>query len=254
MDLLSLGLSFGRTPKKFPLGKYIAATEKLCQSLEEIGEPDSMGRAQGIRNLVSGELRKDYDMKIKSNLSKEEREILKGIGDKTIIICPADKGKAIVIEDRETYIQKMYQQIEEGDYAKATKSEKTLLDNIHQKLVAQLKAMGLTNFKQRRPYLVTAPVMANMYLLIKVHKDNFPGRAVVSQVDDPTYLICKELTRILNPLDEAGDSFIRDSFHLKDMLKDVEIDEFCRLASLDIKSLYPKVPVKKALECTREAL
>ena len=29
--------------------------------------------------------------------------------------------------------------------------------------------MGLTNFKQRRPYLVTAPVMANMYLLIKVH-------------------------------------------------------------------------------------
>ena len=255
MDLLSLGLNFGITPKKFPLIKYIAATEKLCQSLEEIGDPDSMARAQGIRNLVSGELRKGYDMKIKSNLSKEEREILKQIGDdETIIICPADKGKAIVIEDKETYIQKMYQQIDEGDYTKATKSEQTLLDNIHQKLVAQLKSMGLTDFKQRRPYLVTAPVMANMYLLIKVHKDNFPGRAVVSQIDDPTYLICKELTRILNPLDEAGDSFIKDSFHLKDMLRDIEIDEFCRLASLDIKSLYPKVPVKKALECTREAL
>ena len=255
MDLLSLGLNFGITPKKFPLIEYIAATEKLCQSLEEIGDPDSMARAQGIRNLVSGELRKGYDMKIKSNLSKEEREILKQIGDdETIIICPADKGKAIVIEDKETYIQKMYQQIDEGDYTKATKSEQTLLDNIHQKLVAQLKSMGLTDFKQRRPYLVTAPVMANMYLLIKVHKDNFPGRAVVSQIDDPTYLICKELTRILNPLDEAGDSFIKDSFHLKDMLRDIEIDEFCRLASLDIKSLYPKVPVKKALECTREAL
>ena len=26
------------------------------------------------------------------------------------------------------------------------------------------------------------------------------------------------------------------------------------MASLDIKSLYPKVPVKKALECVREAL
>ena len=65
----------------------------------------------------------------------------------------------------------MYQQIVEGDYAKATQSEKTLLDSIHQKLVAQMKSMGLTDFKQRRPYLVTAPVMANMYLLIKVHKD-----------------------------------------------------------------------------------
>ena len=84
--------------------------------------------------MVSGELRKGYDMKNKSNLSKEEREILKQIGDdETIIICPADRGKAIVIEDRETYIQKMYQQIDEGDYTKATKSEQTLLDNIPQK-------------------------------------------------------------------------------------------------------------------------
>ena len=169
MDLLSLGLNFGITPKKFPLIEYIALTEKLCQSLKEIGDPDSMAcaRAQGIRNLVSGELRKGYDMKIKSNLSKEEREILKQIGDdETVIICPADKGKAIVIKDKETYIQKIYQQIDEGDYTKATKSEQTLLDNIHQKLVAQLKSMGHRDFKQRRPYLVTAPVLANMYLLI----------------------------------------------------------------------------------------
>ena len=81
-------------------------------SLEEIGDPDSIARAQGIRNLVSGELRKGYDMKIKPNLSKEEREILREIGeDETIIICPADKGKAIVIEDRDTYIQKMYPRV-----------------------------------------------------------------------------------------------------------------------------------------------
>ena len=75
MDLLSLGLSFGITPKKIPLVEYIAATEKLCQLLEEIGDPHSMARAQDIRNFVSGELRKGYDMKIKSNLSKEESEI-----------------------------------------------------------------------------------------------------------------------------------------------------------------------------------
>ena len=67
----------------------------------------------------------------------------------------------------------MYQQIDEGDYAKATQSEKTLLDSIHQKLVAQLNSMGLTEFKQRKPYLVTAQVMATMYLLMKVHKDTF---------------------------------------------------------------------------------
>ena len=90
--------------------------------------------------------------------------------------------------------------------------------------------------------------------LIKVHKKNFPGRPVVSQVDDPTYNMCKELTRILNPLDESGRSFIKDSFALKDMLKNITITDDCRLFSLDIKSLYPKVPLWKALQCTRQAL
>ena len=46
-------------------------------------------------------------MKIKSNLSKEEREILKGLKDDvSIIICPADKGKAVVVEDRDGYMEK----------------------------------------------------------------------------------------------------------------------------------------------------
>ena len=101
-------------------------------------------------------------MTIKNNLSPEEREILKGLKDDvSIIICPADKGKAVVVEAKENYIYKMQQQINEGDYELAKGSEKTLLRKIHQKLVAQLKKMGLTEFKERRPFLVTAPVMAN---------------------------------------------------------------------------------------------
>ena len=46
-----------------------------------------------------------------------------------------------------------------------------------------------------------------MALLIKVHKKNFPGRAYVSQIDDPSYKLCKELTEILNPIDEKGGIF-----------------------------------------------
>ena len=46
----------------------------------------------------------------KSNLiCKRKKEIFRKNGDdETIIICPADKGKAIVLEDKETYFQKMF--------------------------------------------------------------------------------------------------------------------------------------------------
>ena len=59
-----------------------------------------------------------------------------------------------------------------------------------------------------------APEMAKLYLLI-MHKDGYPGRLVVSQIDDPTYKICKVLTDLLNPLDEGGCSFVKNSFELK---------------------------------------
>ena len=83
---------------------------------------------------------------------------------------------------------------------------------------------------------------------VKVHKKNSLGRAVVSQIDDPTYNICKELTNILQPISSAGRSYIKNTYALKAMLSDINLDEDCLMASLDIVGLYPSVPVKKALE------
>ena len=105
---------------------------------------------------------------------------------------------------------KTQDQIHEGDYVLSNKSEKTILRRLHRKLMDQMVAMKITDFKEQRRFAVTGPVMASMALLVKVHKKNFPGRAYVSQIDDPSYKICKELTNILNPIDEKGESFIKD--------------------------------------------
>ena len=47
---------------------------------------------------------KGFKMTTKNNLSFEERQIRKGLKEDTsIIICSADKGKAVVVEDIDTY-------------------------------------------------------------------------------------------------------------------------------------------------------
>ena len=94
-------------------------------------------------------------------------------------------------------------------------------------------------------YLVSAPMLGHMYLLIKVHKKNLPGRAVVSQVNDPTYKTCKILTDILNPIAKNGQSYVENSYDLK---------QFLGIASFDIVALYPSIPIPKALECVRKRL
>ena len=136
------------------------------------------------------------------------------------------------------------------------RKEKTLLDKLHKKLLNQLKDMGIDidDFNKKRKYLVLAPMLGHMYLLIKVHKKNFPGRAVVSQVNDPTYKICKILTDILNPIAKNGQSYVENSYDLKQFLGNLNVDEYDTQASFDIVALYPSIPIPKALECVRKRL
>jgi len=196
-------------------------------------------------------------MVIKSNLTAAQRKFLQELKqDDTIIICPADKGKAVVVEDRETYLAKTVDQIHEGNYEITKKGEKTILRKLHKKLMDQLISMGIKDFKEQRRYTITGPVMAAMALLIKVHKKNFPGRAYVSQIDDPSYSICKVyvLTDIINPIDEKGKSFIRDTYHFKEMLQEVEVREDDIIGSLDVVGMFPNIPVKKTLSIVKEEL
>ena len=118
----------------------------------------------------------------------------------------------------------------------------------------QLISTGITNYKEQRSYTVTGPVMASMALLIKVHKKNFPGRAYVSQIDDPSYFACKELTNILNPLDEIGESFLRDTYHFKDLIQGLEVRDSDWMGLLDIVGMFPNIPVAKTLEVVKEEL
>ena len=145
-------------------------------------------------------------------------------------------------------------QIAEGDYELAKGKEKTILTRLHRKLMNQLKSMGIEDFKEQRKYTVTGPVMASMALLIKVHKKNFPGRAYVPQINDPSYKICTELTDILNSLDVGGLSYIRDTYHFKETINNIDLREGDRMGTLDIVGMFPNVPVKQTLQVTRDKL
>ena len=149
----------------------------------------------------------------------------------------------------------MQQQLDEGDYKIDNRKEKTLLDKLHKKIINQLRAMDidLDDFKEKRKYLVSAPMLGHMYLLIKVHKKNFPGRAVVSQVNDPTYKVCKILTDILNPLAKSGQSYVENAYDLKNFLDKLSIDNN-DVQAFDVVALYPSIPIPKALDCVRKKL
>jgi hypothetical protein len=114
--------------------------------------------------------------------------------------------------------------------------------------------MGLKDVKVRRPFIVSSPRLARMYILIKVHKEGHPGRPVVSQIDDPSYKLCRELTRILSPMSLESLSYIKNAFDLKKELAKIQVKDSYRMASFDVVNLYPSIPLKKAFEIIEDRL
>ena len=97
-DLLAKGLNFSITSKTLSNKDIIATVEDAVKDLEK-EEADTI-RAKVSLTLQSSKPPKD-------NLSKDERKALKEVqSDKSIVILQADKGKSTVILNREDYLEK----------------------------------------------------------------------------------------------------------------------------------------------------
>ena len=170
--LSKMGLGFQFTPKVFSIVELVQATELNYQQIERLNPEviEERERAQKIRHVVMDHILEDHRKKIKSNVSKKEMKMLIELNkDEDRLITSADKGKAIAIEHQESCRAKNQQQLDEMDCVKVNKSGKTLLRELHRKLVSTLKSMGLSK-KEIRKYTVTGPDLAKFNLLIKIHK------------------------------------------------------------------------------------
>ena len=97
--ILALGLSFAVAPRQVPVQKIVAATEALAHNLDRTS-------ADLLRLNVSGVLHQTKPPK--PNLTPLQHRALHALReDPTIVIIPADKGRATVLLNKEKYIQKM---------------------------------------------------------------------------------------------------------------------------------------------------
>ena len=107
-DLLAKGLNFSITSKTLPNKDIIATIEDAVKDLEK-------EEADTIPAKVSLTLQ-NYKPPM-DNLSRDERKPLKELqSDISIVILPADKGRSTVIFNRENYLEKCIDHINNGPY------------------------------------------------------------------------------------------------------------------------------------------
>jgi hypothetical protein len=111
-----------------------------------------------------------------------------------------------------------------------------------QKFLSKHKSVLPTDLKGKlTPYHSKPP---HLYGLPKIHKLDIPLRPTVSSIGSPCYALAGFLHNILAPLIGNMFSFVRNSEHFIELIKNISFQKEDILVSFDVESLFTNIPVE----------
>ena len=241
-----MGPNFTVTPKILPYKEFITVTEIACQSLKPTD-------AEDLRAEISRILKQSR--KPKTNLTKKFKAIKELKSDREQIILTADKGVALVVMDKNDYIRKMKELLDDSNMFKPlntdpTMKQKNKLINILRRIKTEAKLEDAI-YRRMYPTVASSP---KLYGLPKIHKKNNPLRPIVSSRGSATYGVTKELAKILKPLTANTIHHVNISKEIAEEIKKNKLDKGECIISYDISALFTSIPVKSAIQIIKNKL
>ncbi|CAF1562230.1 unnamed protein product [Adineta ricciae] len=182
--------------------------------------------------------------------SVEFKRILNDLSkDKSILIARPDKGKGIVIIDKEDYNNKMLQILNDRNTFEIVEVDETITQE--DRLMRKLKQLRNEGFITEKEFNFCRPrgsQPARIYGLPKIHKLGAPLRPIVSASGTFNYKLAKLLANKLDYL-RKNESIIKDTFTFVDELRSLKFDNSrIKLISFDITSLFTNVPLNRTIQ------
>ena len=187
-----------------------------------------------------------------SNITKMERQAIKLLqDDNSIIILPADKSNATVVMDRVEYSNKLVDLIGNSDYCKLKKDPTLKMERKLSQILSKNKYLILqTKYRQLIQHYSKLP---HIYGLPKIHKDGIPLRHIVSNRGSACHPLSHFLVEIISPLTGKSSSYVKYLAHFVERISDTPIHSN-QMVSLDVVSLFTKVPTDETLTIVRDKL
>ena len=189
------------------------------------------------------------------NLNKHEEKALTDLMERTdILICNADKGGAVVIMDVKDYIREAERQLsDENFYKKIPNNPTSLHAELVNNAIDHLKNRNLIPEKVAQGLKVSNPRTPLFYLLPKIHKENNPGRPVISSINCHTESISKFVDYHLKPLVKQLPSYTQDTTDFLRKLNQLpeKLPEDSILVTMDVKSLYTNIPNAEGIDAVK---
>ena len=207
---------------------------------------------------VSSQVHSTDTIRPHDNLPREERQALSSLKNRVdIIIKPADKGSAVVVMDRQQYIDEAMKHLNNQSHYSPLDSDPTC--NFSQQIQSTLDNMKERNHLSEKAHKFLSPTNAKparFYLLPKIHKPGNPGRPILSGNGSPTENISLFVDHSIKPLVSNSPSYIHDTPDFLRKLNDIkdQIPETAIIGTFDVSSLYTNIPHDEGILASCEAL
>ena len=167
-----------------------------------------------------------------------------------IVIQKADKGKVVVLSNKEDYVYQMNTILEDSTkFCKLSISEKELLGELLQiendilQVLGPLRNKGSLSEKLDNNIKPVGSQPGKIYGLCKVHKEIQkvvpPFRPIFSAINTPTF----QLTKFLIPILEY---VLDDSFSFSQDIRREDTNSY--MTTFDVESLFTNIPLDETIQ------
>jgi hypothetical protein len=192
---------------------------------------------------------------VRHNLTSDEIKALRDLkSNPNIVIKKADKGGGIAVMDRVKYEEqiccmlqdtKIYTSVERDDTSRVKSQADDILRNLLQE--------NYLNTKQVRFLTTFTPVCPTFYGIPKVHKQNYPLRPIVSQINGPTSSINALVDKLLFVAEQQIPYLLQDTTaYLRFIDANKNADDNTYLVTMDVTSLYTNIPHDEGVDLVAE--
>lgn len=166
----------------------------------------------------------------------------------TIIVMKQDKGRGVVIIDRNKYTEKCLAIINSNQFLKCKKDETSTVERKIQNVVRKIKNCFTENDYRKVYPSGSAP--GKFYGTAKLHKmdpandnvNDLPIRPIVSNLGTASYQLAKYLAKLLIPLGKS-EYTVNSSKEFIAEFKSQPKPNGYKLISFDVKALFTNVPL-----------
>lgn len=242
---LSLGPKFAlkTSPRNFPISSYLAEIENITSEIHE--ENRNQFRAR-VTNIITNFI-KNNNEKDQMSLERKTKRFLKEHSD--ILVIQADKGKKTVILNKQDYIFKAQELLQDRNtYKKIDRDQTRKIEKQHNDMVKLLESKKFIDKETTKKLTTRKSQAPKFYGLAKVHKQELPLRPIISTVNGPNQNLSKMVAEILKIAFREYNKFrILNTFSFAEAVNDIEVQRDHMIVSLDVISLFTNIPLELIL-------